>query len=166
MKELWIVPLAIDIAGQGKQMGDFKKNNDMKTVEEQLTEQISGRCIHFTGIANNTCELGISYKDVRDETQRPYKFPCLKRHHGGDCSNAQFPTKEDLKREVDEIIENQKKTVNAMVMVKEHIAKTGEKIGSIECPCSEREGRLEYSMAEINGHVRSSCTTCKMGWIE
>lgn len=136
----------------------------MKSIKEQLIDQISGKCIHFNGISNKTCNEGIKYEDVRDESERPYRFPCLKRVEVGSCLLAKFPTKEEAEKEAIEIEALQNKTVNAVVLVKEHIQKTGKKVGSIQCPgCG---GQLNYSTEQINGHVSATCSSCKMGWIE
>lgn len=136
----------------------------MKSVKEQLIEQISGRCVHFNGISNKTCKEGVKYEDVRDDSQRPFRFPCLKRVEGGSCLIVKFPTLEEAEKEASEIEEIQNKTVNAVVLVKEHIQKTGKNVGSIKCPgCG---GDLHYRTAQINGHVSATCSTCSMGWIE
>ena len=136
----------------------------MKSVKEQLIDQISGRCVRFNGLSNKECKEGVKYENVRDESVRPFRFPCLKRHEGGRCLSVKFPTPEEAEKEAAEIEEVQNRTVNALVLVKQNIKKTGELSGSIECPgCG---GKLNYSSAKINGHVHASCSSCSMGWIE
>lgn len=34
-------------------------------------------CRHFNGIQHDTCKAGVRYDAVRDESARPYRFPCL-----------------------------------------------------------------------------------------
>jgi hypothetical protein len=42
-----------------------------------LWQQLRNKCQHFNGLINDTCDAGVAYADVRDESQRPYAFPCL-----------------------------------------------------------------------------------------
>ncbi|MFC4218999.1 hypothetical protein [Flagellimonas marina] len=136
----------------------------MKSIKEQLVEQLSGKCVHFNGISNKVCAEGVRYEDVRDESQRPFRFPCLKRHHGGNCLLKKFPSPEQVERQAMEIVEIQKRAMNSVALVKDHIERTGKSKGNIDCPgCG---GTLKYSAAEINGHISASCPSCSMGWIE
>ena len=57
-------------------------------MSKTLKEQISQRCIHFTGLMNKECKAGVKYADVRFD--RPYKLPCLKQ--GGTCDKCEFMT--------------------------------------------------------------------------
>ena len=66
---------------------------------KSLREQIACKCIHFNGIMNKSCKVGIRYADVR--VDRPYKFPCIQT--GGECSKAQFRTEEEINKELEEI---------------------------------------------------------------
>lgn len=76
---------------------------------KSIKEQIQDRCVHFTGIQYEKCKIGIRYKDVKDETGTPYKWPCLRDHPLGGgcktCDSCQFPTEEEAEREA-EVISN------------------------------------------------------------
>lgn len=77
-----------------------------------LWQQLQDRCEHFNGLSNEVCRAGIRYLDVRDESQRPYAFPCL-RGEGWDgnprplaattCDRAEFLTDEQAQAKADEI---------------------------------------------------------------
>lgn len=127
-----------------------------------LEEQIARKCIHFNGIMNDECKAGIKYKDVRvDDSDGPYKFPCLKQ--GGECSCAQFRTDEEVKSKVAEIDDSCIKTIVAMALIKDHIHKTKEQKGKVKCKCG---GELHFAVAQINGHVWAKCNSCDIAFNE
>lgn len=66
---------------------------------KSLREQISCKCVHFNGIMNNECKVGIKYADVR--VDKPYKFPCLQT--GGFCDKSKFRTEDEVTQEIEEI---------------------------------------------------------------
>ncbi len=131
-----------------------------------LKDQIAGRCIHFNGLMNEKCNLGVMYDDVKIRTSRPYKVPCLlnDRLHGGHCSLCEFPSATQLKREVTEIEELSLKTITACAKVKDHFQKTGEHRGKVECP--ECQEDLNYTVSNENGHIWGKCSGCDIGWME
>lgn len=75
-----------------------------------LREQIAGKCVHFTGVGNETCEAGVRYEDVRDEDRAPRsKYPCLrKRTRKGErnppdtCPKRRWPTEEEVEQMTEE----------------------------------------------------------------
>lgn len=71
-----------------------------------LEQQIQARCVHFNGLINERCEIGIEYLSVRDSSRSPYRWPCHKGAGGGDCHTvchrAEFLTDEQAKNEADE----------------------------------------------------------------
>lgn len=75
----------------------------MKSIEEQ----ISDKCIHFTGLGNKVCDAGVEYDSVKTKSTSPYKIPCLRncQMSGGfyGCDKQHFPTEEEIKTEVEEI---------------------------------------------------------------
>lgn len=127
----------------------------MKTLEEQVAR----KCIHFNGVMNDTCKHGIKYSDVR--VGKPYKFPCLQQ--GGECSCAEFLTKEQISERVAEINNDGDKAATAYLAIKEHVNKTNIKAGSIKCQCG---GDLNYVVANINGHVWAKCKSCGISFNE
>jgi hypothetical protein len=129
----------------------------MKTLEEQ----IACKCIHFNGVMNKECKVGIKYSEVRVEGEGPYKFPCLKQ--GGECSCAEFMTNEQVKEEMKSIEIDGAKVLIAMISIKDHYAKTKKQSGKIACECG---GELHYTVAQINGHVWAKCNSCGMSFNE
>ena len=131
-----------------------------------LEEQISNKCIHFTGLGNSPCDKGVDYDDVKVKDSSPFKVPCLSHEgmHGGKCEHAEFPTKEQVEKRVNEIQDMSNKTIEAYAKVKEHHQKTGEFKGKVECP--ECPGNLHYTVAKLNGHIWAKCDECDVGWME
>lgn len=126
---------------------------------KSLKEQIADKCIHFNGVMNTTCKADIKYADVR--VDKPYKFPCLKQ--GGECPHAKFRTEEEVNEYLKRIEEDDRKVVGALVAVREHFAKTKERVGKIPCQCG---GELQFTVATINNHIWAKCNTCKISFNE
>jgi hypothetical protein len=129
---------------------------DMKS----LNEQILNRCIHFNGIMNKCCKAGVNYDDFRGQ-DRPFKFPCLKQ--GGNCSLSQFPTIEDVEKEVAVIDEITERTMSAYGTIKNHFNNTKQRQGKLPCSCG---GELSFSVAELNDHVWARCSKCGVSFNE
>lgn len=72
-----------------------------------LWQRLQDCCEHFNGLRNETCEAGVKYLDVRDTSQSPYAFPCLKREEDPTstvtCDKAEFLTDEQAQQRADEI---------------------------------------------------------------
>lgn len=127
-----------------------------------LEEQIARKCIHFTGIMDKVCKMGILYSNVRvDDGDGPYKFPCLKQ--GGECAMAKFRTEQEVKDKVAEIEESINKAIIAFLSVKDHYAKTKEQTGKVPCQCG---GELHYTRVNINGHFWVKCNSCGISFNE
>lgn len=127
---------------------------------KSLHDQIAHKCVHFTGIMNKQCKLGIAYADVRVNDQ-PYKFPCLKQCDT--CGSALFPTEDEVQQRILEIDGSAIKSVMAMIKIKEHVKKTKEQSGKVECDCG---GELKYIVASVNGHVHAKCSGCGLSIME
>ncbi|MES2428270.1 MAG: hypothetical protein V4560_14920 [Bacteroidota bacterium] len=127
----------------------------MKSIEEQ----ISNKCVHFNGVMNTCCEIGIKYSDVR--IGKPYQFPCLKT--GGECLSSKFPTEEQVKEIIAEITDKSNKTLVACLNIKGYYNKTKYNPGQIPCDCG---GELKYIVAESNGHIRAKCDACGIYFME
>lgn len=64
------------------------------------------RCRHFTGVIHNkTCNAGIAYDSVRDESDRPYKWPCIHPDASTSCASFMPYTPEEL-AEQNRLVEN------------------------------------------------------------
>lgn len=133
----------------------------MKTIVEQL----QCKCIHFNGLMNKVCRLGIDYETVKVQNARPVRLPCIKESEmfGGYCDKAEFLTAEQAAQKAEEINSHSMGTIRAALAIKMHIKSTGINSGSIECPSCG--GALYYSMAESNGYTRGNCK-CGISWIE
>ncbi len=131
----------------------------MKSIEEQ----IGGKCVHFNGIQNESCKCGINYKQAFGE--RPImKMPCVKdrmKHLTDEliaCNHLQFPTSEEVKKEIEDGDKHIKLLLAALSAVKKNIKETREKRSSIKCPNGDHE--LSYTQAESNGHIWMACKSC------
>lgn len=131
-----------------------------------LTEQIADKCIHFNGMMNSACKKGILYDDVKIKSESPYKIPCMLNTgmSGGTCASCEFPSAEDVAKEVAEIESMGGDSVKAMILVKDHYKKTRQMFGNLVCPACN--GNLSYAIVEYNGHARILCKDCKLSVIE
>ena len=131
-----------------------------------LKEQIANKCIHFNGLQSKQCKKGIDYSDVQVKSSRPYKVPCLlhENMNGGECEHCEFPSNNEVKKQVDEICNYGAKTIKAYQAIKSHYEKTKEAKGKIEC--TECGGELHYTVASVNGHIWAKCSGCGMVWME
>lgn len=68
-------------------------------MSKSIKEQLENWCVHFNGIQNGSCKIGIPYSDVRID--KPYKFPCL--NQCDTCDKRQMPTPEQVEQEIEEI---------------------------------------------------------------
>ena len=127
-----------------------------------LEEQISRKCIHFTGLMNKECNRGVLYDTVKDKTTSPFRLPCLS--DGGSCELCELPSEKEVAKRVAEIEDSGNSIMRIHKAVKDHYEKTKEATGTIECP--ECKGELIYGVAQLNGHIRAKCSGCKMSFIE
>ena len=134
----------------------------------------AGRCVHFNGIGNETCDAGVKYEDVRDTSTKPYSLPCLAEYNtaGATCDKCRYPTAEELAAEKEE----QRRFMEGMTKARAAIVAacggpwkkgvTGSR-GVIDCPVCGAVESLAYSRAGYNGHVHASCkTTGCVSWME
>jgi hypothetical protein len=120
---------------------------------------MSKSCVHFNGIQHSTCKAGVEYASVRDESTRPYGFPCLTAYAGAaTCEKRQLQTlEEELAEEAD--YEAAFKRVDAcMKAIREKHGKARGLVADMPCPtgCG---GTLRYSIAGYNGHIHGQCST-------
>ena len=115
------------------------------------------RCKHFTGIQHDACALGIAYDTVRDDSERPYRWPCTNSALTT-CSRREFPTQAEELAEVAEMEATFGRVARARISI---IAKHGRQRGirdEMACPVCTT-GTLRYSIAKLNGHIHAACTT-------
>lgn len=130
-----------------------------------LAEQIAGKCVHFNGLSNDRCKVGIAYEQFRIEgSSMLTTSPCFK---GGTlhCDKQQFPTEDEVLDQIrnhEECWEKIKKARAEIVAVTK--GQRG-RYGSVECP--NCDGMLNFSVAKSNGHIHAKCSgTCGVAWME
>lgn len=134
----------------------------------------AGKCVHFNGTMNDTCEAGVRYEDVRDTSTKPYSLPCIQKYNtaGAKCDKCQMPTAEQIAEsdaEMKKIMEDMTKARAAIVAHCGGPWKKGlpGKSGTIACPVCNKPDVLRFSRASYNGHVHAACKTegC-VSWME
>lgn len=113
---------------------------------------------------NERCKQLVVYKSVRDESKRPYGFPCLAT--GGKCSQFSAYTAEE---EAADTLAQRKawgQVLTARAAIIEHAGCGPRPVGAdIPCPVCET-GTLRYRIAS-NHHVHAACnTTDCVRWME
>lgn len=107
-----------------------------------------GVCKHFNGILEKTCRMGIEYPDVDD---RPFKtWPC-NQISGGNCPKADFPTKEEVQREDDEI----ETYISRALKIARQIPPGPS--GTLDCQICGK--KIQWSRSPRNNHLHAKCET-------
>jgi diaminopimelate decarboxylase len=122
-------------------------------------------CRHFTGIMNESCNVGVVYSTIKDTSERPFRYPCLDSECSSLCALVSYFTEEEEKQREAETIEIMGKICLARDSILEVTQGACSTKGDITCPCCQ-EGRLIYTVAS-NGHIWASCSTenC-VRWVE
>lgn len=144
-----------------------------------LAEQIASKCVHFTGLGRGPCKKGMNYNDVDRGMRIEYRsgLPCFKPDKDAleklngrqqcHCPHVQFPSDEEVQRQVRDYQEQMKKFTVALAAV-EPIRKKykgSDFQGVIECPVCK--GKLHIRHSGYNGHVWANCETKEcVNWIE
>lgn len=135
---------------------DFKKRQQSKRL---------ATCVHFNGIMNDACKVGVTYASVRDGSVRPYRFPCIGRE--GDpcattCAKRQLPTLAEVEAEEARFRKSMADTMTARAEIVENIGpwKRGEpgEEGQTPCPVC-KSGTLHFTRSGFNGHIHAACST-------
>jgi len=146
---------------------------------KSLYDQIAGKCIHFNGIQNTTCQKGMHYDQMDAALPLPYRpaLPCRKPDakalerlgHRSQCScpHVEFPSDEVVKKEIEEIgaaVKKMSRVEKLLEPFRKSCTGTG---GSGLQVCPVCNGKLHWSIAGCNGHARVRCETegC-VCWIE
>lgn len=131
-----------------------------------LKEQIESRCVHFTGVQNDTCKAGIKYAQFRPMKQG---LPCIKFRDESPplCDRRESPTPEAVQKEINdwEALDKRFQTTLPIIerLKREH---KGQSWRGVE-PCPICGKNLHLSIAGYNGHVHGRCETdgC-LNWME
>lgn len=121
----------------------------------ELKDQISRRCVHFTGIMDKQCKAGVEYDAVKDTTVRPYKFPCINPATDS-CAKRCYPTAE----EVAETMKAHEQSLKfALTIFTKLTGAARGSAGQTDCPvCNTKT--VNYTVAKLNGHIWARCTSC------
>lgn len=132
---------------------------------KSLAQQISSRCVYFTGIGNKECRAGVSYDSVCDTSESGLKrWPCFRDGAAcRTCDKRHFPTDDEVADEVASIRAYSEKVNKAMGAAKldaksRGLGKDSGGSGSISCPCCNG-GTLHYRVSGYNGHMHAACET-------
>lgn len=137
-----------------------------------LAEQKANKCVHFNGMQNKQCKVGVCYDSVQDKNRKGFaSWPCWREGADLPCDKRHFPTPEEVAKEIEEHNKHWEQLKLAMNAAHEDAKKRGFKKGKggsakIKCPCCTG-GELRYSVASYNGHVHGKCSTPKcMSWMQ
>ena len=138
-----------------------------------LSQMVSGKCRHFTGLSDRRCEKGIAYADVKNKqaVKLEEAYPCFSESGLKTCEHCSFYTPEETEKLVEEMLARADATCQAMELVQadanEHnYGKRRPGQGKVLCPLCE-SGEIFYSVAASNGHMFAKCSTegC-IAWME
>ena len=127
-------------------------------------------CKHYYGMhKQNTCEAGVKFASLKyyGTTQFISSCPCFGPELG-ECSQATYPTAEEMAAHDAEIAARFEKTVKARAAILAHCdgGKEGT-IGTIDFPACGGKNTLEFRQSGYNGHISAKCQTedC-VHWVE
>ncbi len=124
--------------------------------EQQITNHMR-RCNHFTGMSSDTCAAGVEYQSVKDESTKPFRFPCyLNEPSTRPCVKAVYPTQAEAEQEEAEAEESYARIGKIRKVIIESIQDKRSVHGHITCPCCG--GTVGFTRAS-NGHVHAACST-------
>lgn len=132
---------------------------------KSLKEQITGRCIHFNGLRNQSCKIGVNYDDVKIKDTTPFKIPCLKdsRLTGGHCDKQAFVSEQEAQRQTDKILDRTNQILKVRNVIRKHADEHKIERGVVKCPSCK--GDLSY-VINNNGHIWGKCAGCTISFME
>lgn len=116
------------------------------------------KCRHFTGIQHETCAAGVCYRDVRDESVSPFRFPCTNPIVADLCDKRSPYAREEAEAELERFERRIEDTSLAHAAI---LGATQGEVGisgEVACPVCQA-GALRYSVASVNGHIHAQCST-------
>jgi hypothetical protein len=134
-------------------------------------------CVFFTGIHQNTCKAGISYRELVGGPQLGWarKIPCTQawphETERVSCAKLLHLTRQEAEAEVEADDKRMQRTLKAIKETHAHAKKNSLGIGhgghgELECPACEG-GVIEYIVASVNGHIHGRCSTPNcVSWME
>ena len=123
-------------------------------------------CIHFTGVLNDDCKIGESYRELVGGEDAGWiaRIPCTGRtEQTVECSFYTLPTEEELQKEEESYKKTLDGTLLAIELIKKHCNNSVNVAGIIECPVCKN--KLSYRV-HSNGHIWGQCSSdgC-LGWM-
>ena len=85
----------------------FRADHAVQTMQcsgssERTVMSFENWCKHYNGLMNDTCRVGVVYKDVKCPSEEPLSYPCFKDRGCTDlCSQAAFRTPEEVAEEME-----------------------------------------------------------------
>lgn len=126
----------------------------------------AGKCVHFNGMMNDTCEAGVTYADVIDKTTSPRSLPCIQKYNtaGATCDKCQMPTAEQIAESEAEHRKFMEGMTKARAAIVAHCGGpwkkgTPDSNGHIDCPACGQPQSLGFYRSGHNGHVHACCKT-------
>jgi hypothetical protein len=119
-----------------------------KRLNELKRKQRASSCVHFNGIQNKACKVGVAYESVRDSAASPYRWPCLPDDRGPcatSCASFRLPTPEEIEAEERRVEE----------LVNAHLAK----LAAGECPHC---GKKTEPRRQVGRCIYGACG-CRLG---
>lgn len=126
---------------------------------DKCVAKIMDRCVHFTGVQHDACEAGIRYADVRDESKRPFAWPCFAKDEATTtCPLVRRPTLEEAEAEHRESEAAWARVSTARKGITDRHGQERGVRGEMPCP-NACGGTLRYSIAGVGGHIHGQCST-------
>jgi hypothetical protein len=135
-----------------------------------------GHCVHFNGIQNDRCKVGVRYHDlVGNEAGCARRLPCTgvfkDEPNKAVCPKAEHLTREQAEQAVRDADKRCKQTLDAVKAAhadaeSKNLRQGNGGVSSMDCPL-KCGGTLRYSVASYNGHMHAKCDTkdC-VSWME
>lgn len=128
-------------------------------MKEDIKKSLMNRCIHFTGLMNDSCKAGVDYNTVKikPEGASMCQIPCIKT--GGCCDKYETLTEEQAEKESNEIEEIGERSFIVYAIIKSDKRQQGE----VDCTCG---GKVKFVKAQSNGHIWCKCNKCELAFNE
>lgn len=131
-----------------------------------------GTCVHFNGIHNDTCEIGINYTSLVGGREGGWTrhLPCFESNSNDrhvTCDQYREPTEQELADFEEEIQARLKMLNRVMPLILELKREYKRRDATVARDCPICGGKLHMSIAACNGHVWGICDTpgC-LSWVE
>jgi hypothetical protein len=133
-------------------------------LNAKARERRANTCRHFTGIRDDRCKAGVLYAEVRDDSVKPYRWPCLADDCATTCDKRSLPSAEEMDAQDRRFAESWTRVKAARAAIVEATGGARGAKGAIACP--NCDGALAFTVAS-NGHIWGACSTPECArWME